>query len=141
MSREAELERPSRVACSDLLDHVSSISHSFRSGRYGRASVNKMPSTATTSPGTPISQSRCAAPKIRTTTPPKMKQTPINLPSALKIFQWPVLVSAICDVLNVVQRPELRHAGGKAMNREAELERPSRVACSDLLGVICVMPQ
>jgi len=30
------------------------------------------------------------------------------------------------------QRPELRHAGPKAVNREAELEPPSRVACSDL---------
>jgi hypothetical protein len=31
------------------------------------------------------------------------------------------------------QRPELRHAGPTSVNREAELERPSRVACSDLI--------
>jgi hypothetical protein len=31
-------------------------------------------------------------------------------------------------------RPELRHAGQIVVNREAELNRPSRVACSDLLG-------
>ena len=30
-------------------------------------------------------------------------------------------------------RGELRHAGPNDVNREAELERPSRVACSDLL--------
>ena len=29
---------------------------------------------------------------------------------------------------------EFRHAGPKDVNREAELETPSRVACSDLLG-------
>ena len=29
--------------------------------------------------------------------------------------------------------PKLRHAGPNDVNREAELERPSRVACSDLL--------
>jgi hypothetical protein len=34
------------------------------------------------------------------------------------------------------KRPELRHAGPNDVNREAELERPSRVACSDLLGKI-----
>jgi hypothetical protein len=34
------------------------------------------------------------------------------------------------------QRPELRHAGPKDVNREAELDRPSRVACSDLLAVL-----
>ncbi len=34
---------------------------------------------------------------------------------------------------------QLRHAGPNDVNREAELETPSRVACSDLLGVIfCV---
>ncbi len=33
------------------------------------------------------------------------------------------------------QRPELRHAGPTSVNREAELERPSRVACSDLLAI------
>jgi len=36
------------------------------------------------------------------------------------------------------QRPELRHAGPTSVNREAELDRPSRVACSDLLAVIIV---
>jgi hypothetical protein len=33
------------------------------------------------------------------------------------------------------QRPELRHAGPTSVNRKAELDRPSRVACSELLGV------
>jgi hypothetical protein len=37
------------------------------------------------------------------------------------------------DIIKPYQRPELRHAGPKTVNREAELERPSRVACSDLL--------
>ena len=32
------------------------------------------------------------------------------------------------------QRPKLRHAGPTSVNREAELDRPSRVACSELLG-------
>ena len=32
------------------------------------------------------------------------------------------------------QRQMLRHAGPTSVNREAELERPSRVACSDLLA-------
>jgi hypothetical protein len=36
------------------------------------------------------------------------------------------------------QRPELRHAGPKCVNREAELETPSRVAWSDLLGVFVI---
>lgn len=31
-------------------------------------------------------------------------------------------------------RLELRHAGPSSVNREGELERPSRVACSDLLN-------
>src|SRR5690349_7902853 len=31
------------------------------------------------------------------------------------------------------QRPELRHAAPKRVNREVELEPPSHVACSDLL--------
>jgi len=35
-----------------------------------------------------------------------------------------------------VCRPELRHAGPKGVNREAELDRPSSVACSDLLGSV-----
>ena len=38
-------------------------------------------------------------------------------------------------VLNDAERPELRHAGPNDANREAELETPSRVACSDLLGL------
>ena len=33
---------------------------------------------------------------------------------------------------DVAERPELRHAGPNDVNREAELDRPSRVACSDL---------
>src|ERR1035437_2996171 len=41
----------------------------------------------------------------------------------------------LLDKSKPYQRPELRHAGPKTVNREAELERPSRVACSDLLGV------
>lgn len=32
------------------------------------------------------------------------------------------------------QRPEPRHAGRNDVNREAELELPSRIACSDLLA-------
>jgi len=32
------------------------------------------------------------------------------------------------------ERPELRHAGPNDVNREAEERRPSRVACSELLG-------
>src|SRR5882672_6778334 len=31
------------------------------------------------------------------------------------------------------ERPELRHAGPDDVSREAELEQPSRVACSELL--------
>ena len=34
------------------------------------------------------------------------------------------------------QRPEIRYAGQTSVNREAELEAPSRVACSDLLGSV-----
>lgn len=38
-----------------------------------------------------------------------------------------------------VERPELRRAGPTSVNRAAKLETPSRVACSDLLGIIgCV---
>ena len=36
----------------------------------------------------------------------------------------------------MAERPELRHAGPNDVNREAELERPSRVACSDSLAHI-----
>jgi hypothetical protein len=36
-------------------------------------------------------------------------------------------------------RGELSHAGPTDMNREAELDRPSRVACSDLLGIVVVL--
>jgi hypothetical protein len=32
--------------------------------------------------------------------------------------------------------PKLSHAGSNDVNREAELKAPSRVACSDLLGVM-----
>jgi hypothetical protein len=39
----------------------------------------------------------------------------------------------------LIERPELRHAGPNDVNREAELDRPSRVACSDLLGGILVI--
>src|SRR4030095_13675265 len=39
------------------------------------------------------------------------------------------------------RRPELRHAGPNDVNREAELERPSRVACSDLLDHWLVIMQ
>src|SRR5437899_3325438 len=35
------------------------------------------------------------------------------------------------------QRPELRHAGLNNVNREAELETPSRVACGDFLRRTC----
>src|ERR1035437_10182101 len=42
----------------------------------------------------------------------------------------------LLDKSKPYQRPELRHAGPTSVNREAELERPSRVACSDLLGVM-----
>ena len=38
-----------------------------------------------------------------------------------------------CGVRQDAERPELRHAGPNDVNREAELDRPSRVACSDLL--------
>ena len=42
------------------------------------------------------------------------------------------------EVVNILElfaeRPELRHAGQNDVNREAELETPSRVACSELLG-------
>ena len=51
----------------------------------------------------------------------------------------------LLDIIKPYQRPELRHAGPTSVNREAELacraiaqrrrKRPSRVACSDLLGV------
>jgi hypothetical protein len=34
----------------------------------------------------------------------------------------------------MAQRPELRHAGPTSVNREAELDRPSRVGSGDLLG-------
>jgi hypothetical protein len=37
------------------------------------------------------------------------------------------------------QRPELRHAGPTSVNREAELEPPSRVACSERLCEKSVM--
>jgi hypothetical protein len=40
----------------------------------------------------------------------------------------------LLDNTKPYQRPELRHAGTNDVNREAELDRPSRVACSDLLG-------
>src|SRR5437588_3473952 len=36
---------------------------------------------------------------------------------------------------HAAERPELRHAGPNDVNREAELETPSRVACRDLLGI------
>ena len=45
------------------------------------------------------------------------------------------------DIIKPYQRPELRHAGSIDVNREAELERPSRVACSDLLGRFLVSRQ
>ena len=41
----------------------------------------------------------------------------------------------LLDIIKPYQRPELRHAEPNDVNREAELDRPSRVACSDLLGV------
>src|ERR1017187_7119887 len=44
----------------------------------------------------------------------------------------------LLDKSKPYQRPELRHAGPNDVNREAELERPSRVACSDLLGVMVI---
>ena len=40
----------------------------------------------------------------------------------------------LLDNTKPYQRSELRHAGLTRVNREAELERPSRVACNDLLG-------
>src|ERR1017187_6212673 len=45
----------------------------------------------------------------------------------------------LLDKSKPYQRPELRHAGPTSVNREAELETPSRVACSDLLGDIFVL--
>jgi hypothetical protein len=39
----------------------------------------------------------------------------------------------LLDKSKPYQRPELRHAGPTSVSREAELEPPSRVACSDLL--------
>src|ERR1039458_114466 len=39
----------------------------------------------------------------------------------------------LLDKSKPYQRPELRHAGPTSVNREAELDRPSRVACSDFL--------
>jgi len=44
----------------------------------------------------------------------------------------------LLDIIKPYQRPELRHAGPNDVNREAELERPSRVAC-DLLGDIIML--
>jgi hypothetical protein len=38
----------------------------------------------------------------------------------------------------LAERPELRHAGPTSVNREAELDRPSRVACSEVLGGIVI---
>jgi len=38
------------------------------------------------------------------------------------------------DGAHIAERPELRHAGPNDVNREAELDRPSRVACSELLN-------
>jgi len=47
----------------------------------------------------------------------------------------------LLDKSKPYQRPELRHAGPNDVNREAELEPPSRVACSDLLGLLDIFPQ
>src|ERR1035437_4690051 len=44
----------------------------------------------------------------------------------------------LLDKSKPYQRPKLRHAGPTSVNREAELERPSRVACSDLLAHVCL---
>ena len=40
----------------------------------------------------------------------------------------------LLDNTKPYQRPEFRHAGPISVNREAELEPQSRVACSDLLA-------
>ena len=37
------------------------------------------------------------------------------------------------------ERPELRHAGLATSSAIAELERASRVACSDLSGDFCIL--
>ena len=42
----------------------------------------------------------------------------------------------LLDIIKPYQRPELRHAGPNDVNREAELKRLSRVACSDLLDIV-----
>jgi hypothetical protein len=42
--------------------------------------------------------------------------------------------SLLCHTRGFAERPELRHAGPTSVNREAELEPPSRAACGDLLG-------
>src|ERR1017187_3454705 len=47
----------------------------------------------------------------------------------------------LLDKSKPYQRPELRHAGPNDVNREAELETPSRVACSDLLGITVSLSQ
>ena len=47
-------------------------------------------------------------------------------------------ISLVVRILIFAERPELRHAGPKDMNREAELDRPSRVACSDLLDIVFI---
>ena len=49
--------------------------------------------------------------------------------------------TAICLIAFIFMLPYVskrRHAGPKDVNREAELEPPSRVACSDLLGSIVI---
>ena len=45
----------------------------------------------------------------------------------------------LLDKSKPYQRPELRHAGPKDVNREAELRAPSRVACSDLLDHVLLI--
>jgi hypothetical protein len=37
------------------------------------------------------------------------------------------------------ERKKLSRAGPKDVNREAELKAPSRVGCSDLLGVVILL--
>jgi hypothetical protein len=39
----------------------------------------------------------------------------------------------LSSILHLVYRPKLRHAEPTSVIREAELEPPSRVACSDLI--------
>jgi hypothetical protein len=53
---------------------------------------------------------------------------------SMTMKNWKENSSAHLTFSKPYQRPELRHAGPNDVNREAELEPPSRVACSDLLS-------